>query len=143
MLGIRKYFNIILVVFWMIFIFVMSSFDANESSNQSNFIVNIIVNVFDIKNMDLLSFIIRKLAHFIEYLILGILIYNLIKDYNYKVYLAIILCMLYAISDEVHQLFVPGRSCQIFDMIVDCLGSITGIYLFYVVNKFKFFRKII
>ena len=62
-------------------------------------------------------------------------------SYNKKVYISIIICILYAISDEIHQIFVPGRSCQIFDMIVDCLGSITGIYLFYVVNKFKFFKK--
>lgn len=102
----KKKINIILVIIWMIVIFMMSSFDANTSSNQSNFIVDIIVNIFNIRNIDILSFIVRKLAHFTEYLILGILVYNLIHSYNKKVIVGIVICILYAVSDEIHQLFV-------------------------------------
>lgn len=133
--------NIILVIIWMILIFTMSSFDATESSNQSNFIVNIIVNIFNINNIELVSLIIRKLAHFTEYLILGILTYNLINSYNKKTYIAIIICIFYAISDEIHQYFVPGRSCQILDMTIDSLGSLTGIYILKIINKHKNLRR--
>ena len=133
--------NIILVIIWMILIFTMSSFDATESSNQSNFIVNIIVNIFNINNIELVSLIIRKLAHFTEYLILGILTYNLIKSYNKKTYIAIIICILYAISDEIHQYFVPGRSCQILDMTIDSIGSLTGIYILKIIKKYKIKRR--
>ena len=111
------------------FIFIMSSFNSTESSNQSNFIVNIIINIFNISNIEILSLIIRKLAHFTEYFILGILTYNMINNYNKKSYISIIICILYAISDELHQLFVPGRSCQVLDIIIDSIGSILGIYL--------------
>ena len=138
---IKKHINILLVLIWMAFIFTMSSFNATESSNQSNFIVNIIVNIFNINNIELLSFIIRKLAHFTEYLILGILTYNLIKSYNKKAYIAIFICILYAINDEIHQYFVPGRSCQILDMTIDSIGSITGIYLLKQINKYKTERR--
>ena len=120
----------------------MSSFDATESSNQSNFIVNIIINIFNINNIELVSLIIRKLAHFTEYLILGILTYNLIKSYNKKTYIAIIICILYAISDEIHQYFVPGRSCQILDMTIDSIGSLTGIYILKIINKYKIKRRV-
>ena len=130
-----------LLILWMAFIFTMSTFNATESSNQSNFIVNIIVNIFNINNIELVSLIIRKLAHFTEYFILGILTYNLINNCNKKTYIAIIICILYAISDEIHQYFVPGRSCQILDMTIDSLGSLTGIYILKIINKHKNLRR--
>ena len=130
----KKKINLILVIIWMTFIFIMSNFDANESSNQSNYIVNIMSNIFNITNTDMLTFIIRKLAHFTEYLILGILVYNFIKNYDKKNYISIIICMIYAISDEVHQIYVPGRSFQIRDIIIDTLGAIIGILI---ISKYK------
>lgn len=133
----KKRINILLVILWMILIFTMSSFNSTESSNQSNFIVDIITNIFNITNINLLSLIIRKLAHFTEYFILGILIYNLIHSYNKKICIAIIICVLYAISDEIHQLFVPGRSCQLLDILIDTMGSIVGIYLLYFIKKLQ------
>lgn len=131
----KKRINILLVIIWMILIFIMSSFNSTESSNQSNFIVNIILDIFNITNIKLLSLIIRKLAHFTEYFILGILIYNLIHSYNKKIYIAIIICVLYAISDEIHQLFVSGRSCQLLDILIDSIGSIAGTYLLYFIKR--------
>lgn len=126
----------VLVAIWMFLIFLMSSFDATESTNQSNFIVNIITNIFKIENIELLSFIIRKLAHFTEYLILGLLVANMFTKNNINnLYLiSIILCIIYATSDEIHQLFVPGRACQLRDVLIDSIGSITGVYLYKLIN---------
>lgn len=132
---IKNKISIILVILWMIFIFVMSSFDATSSSNQSNFIVDIITSIINIKDIGLLSLIIRKLAHFIEYFILGILVINFITRYDKKIIIAILLCIIYATSDEIHQIFVPGRSCQIIDIMIDSLGSIMGIYLYKLITK--------
>ncbi|MCI7241786.1 MAG: VanZ family protein [Bacilli bacterium] len=127
--------SLLLVILWMIFIFVMSSFDATSSSNQSNFIVDIITSIINIKDIGLLSLIIRKLAHFIEYFILGILVINFITRYDKKIIIAILLCIIYATSDEIHQIFVPGRSCQIIDIMIDSLGAIMGIYLYKLITK--------
>lgn len=127
----NKKFNLFLIVVWMIFIFIMSSFNADISSNQSGFIVNIISNIFNINNIDLLTLIIRKLAHFTEYFILGLLLYN----YNKNILKAIIICFIYAISDEVHQLFIIGRSFQIKDILIDTLGSICGVYFIKKISK--------
>ena len=63
----------------MVVIFVMSSFDANESSSQSGVIVTFIGNLLNISDLDTLSFVVRKIAHFSEYFILGVFVYNLIK----------------------------------------------------------------
>ena len=49
----KKNLNLILAIFWMILIFIMSSFNGNDSSIQSNFIVNIISNIFNIKNIEI------------------------------------------------------------------------------------------
>lgn len=130
------------MLLWMFLIFLMSSFDATESTNQSNFIVNIITNIFKIENIELLSFIIRKLAHFTEYLILGLLVANMFTKNNINnLYLiSIILCIIYATSDEIHQLFVPGRACQLRDILIDSIGSITGVYLHKLINT-KILKK--
>ena len=59
----------------MIFIFVMSQTPGNDSSKQSNFIVDIIIHILPITR-DTLSFIVRKCAHMTEYAILAFLLYK-------------------------------------------------------------------
>lgn len=122
--------NLIIVIIWMLIIFIMSSFNSTQSSNQSNFIVDIIANIFNITNTSTLSIIIRKLAHYTEYLILGILVINLNNNKNKGLYLSMIVCLLYAISDELHQSFAPGRSCQLVDVTIDFIGALTGIFIY-------------
>lgn len=131
--------SIIPVIIWALTIFIMSSFNAEESANQSNFIVNIIASIFNINNISLLSLIIRKLAHFTEYLILGVLVINMFTKNNVRksYILSILLCIIYATSDEIHQIFTPGRACQIKDILIDSIGSITGIYLFKLLKERK------
>ena len=137
----KKILNFLLVVIWMTLIFIMSSFNSTESSNQSNFIINIITNLFNINNLELLTLITRKTAHFTEYLILGMLVSNMIYYYDKKAYIDIIICIIYAISDEIHQLFVPGRSYQTLDIIIDSIGSLVGIYLLILIKKRKKYNK--
>ena len=131
----RKKINLILIILWLIFIFVMSSFPSGDSSRQSGFIVNIISNLLGSSNTNLLTFIIRKSAHLCEYLILGILLFNYLKDYPYGVNLSIMIAVIYAISDEIHQIFIPGRSGEIRDIVIDILGAIIGILIVRKVSK--------
>lgn len=133
----NKKFSLLLLIIWMILIFVMSSFNADISSNQSGMIVNFISKIFNINNMELLSLIIRKMAHFLEYFILGILMLNVIINYNKKIYLSYIFSILYACLDEVHQLFVNGRSGQITDVLIDSTGIILGILLYRIIRYKK------
>ena len=125
----KKKLSLLSVIIWMILIFIMSSFSASNSNNQSSFIVTIISHFFNIANPELLNYVIRKLAHITEYLILGMLTINMINNYHKPHYYAIIICTLYAISDEIHQLYIPGRTCQIKDIVIDIIGSLIGIYL--------------
>lgn len=132
-----KFFYIAVIV-WMIIIFYFSHQPVNESSQLSEGISKTIVEKLE-SNMKIdideekFDYLIRKLAHFTEYMILGILMYiasskNNIPRNN-KILWCILLCALYAITDEVHQAFVPGRGPRVFDVIIDTAGSITGILM--------------
>lgn len=128
-----------LLVIWMIFIFIMSSFNGNISSNQSGSIADLIYNLFNISDTEKVSLIVRKCAHVSEFFILGILVINLISKYNvkYSYLISFIVCVLYASSDEFHQLIVPGRSGQVTDIFIDMIGTIFSLLAMYLFNKFR------
>ena len=77
--------------------------------------------------------IIRKVAHFSIYTVVGLLLMGLLSTYkikeNWRMILSILLGMIYAVSDEIHQSFTPGRSPRIADVYIDTLGVILGILL--------------
>ena len=132
----------VLLVLWMGFIFSMSCENAEESSNTSGQTIKVVLSTVPefekqpeevkVNIIEELQFIVRKSAHFIGYMILGILASGLILYYgniNKKYLLAFLICVIYAISDEIHQLFVPGRSGQVRDVLIDSAGSLLGIIL--------------
>ena len=128
-----------LLILWMLFIFIMSSFNGVMSSNQSESIAVLIYNLFDISDTEKVSFIVRKCAHVSEFFILGILVINLVSKYNVKhiYFISFIICVLYSSSDEFHQLFVPGRSGEARDVLIDTLGACLGVSFYYLVFRKK------
>ena len=82
-------------------------------------------------------YLVRKLAHLIEYFVLGLLFINVIKDYtsiSLKKSLFILgACFLYALTDEGHQMLIPGRDGKIVDVLIDTLGSFLGIISYYLI----------
>ena len=146
----------VLLVLWMGFIFSMSSENAEKSSNTSGQTIKVVLSTVPefekqpeevkVNIIEELQFIVRKSAHFIGYMILGILASGLILYYgniNKKYLLAFLICVIYAISDEIHQLFVPGRSGQVRDVLIDSAGSLLGIILVMAFEKLliKFNKK--
>ena len=129
----------ILIILWMVFIFYMSSCNGNVSSDQSGTIVYILHNILGIDYSDKLIFIIRKCAHVSEFFILGILVINLVSKYNVKhiYFISFIVCVLYASSDEFHQLFVPGRSGLVTDVLIDLIGVVLGLLLVFLIRCFR------
>ena len=132
----------VLLVLWMGFIFSMSCENAEESSNTSGQTIRVVLSAVPgfeeqpeevkVNIIEKLQFIVRKSAHFIGYMILGILASGLILQYeniNKKYPLAFLICVIYAISDEIHQLFVPGRAGQVRDVLIDSAGSLLGIII--------------
>lgn len=66
------------------------------------------------------------LAHFLEYAILGLLLSAAFGIGKKNILLVILAASLYGVSDELHQLFVPGRVASIYDVATDMVGSAVG-----------------
>ncbi|GKU27721.1 VanZ family protein [Clostridium folliculivorans] len=139
----------IVLLFWMIIIFVYSSKNGTESDKQSALVIYVFNALgIDLNGMlgDLATFIVRKTAHFTEYLILFLLAYNVFRNYLNKkaaIICGIILTFGYASTDEIHQLFVPGRTGKFRDVLIDTSGSIFGGIVITLINKIRYKSKIV
>ena len=139
-----KIINIVLLLVCMIGIFLFSSEDRDTSTNTSiettKKVVSVVSNDEDTSTKIAKDYFneVRKSAHLIEYFCLGILAINVLKDYHkiniWMILICIVFCMLYALSDEIHQIYVPGRSCELRDIFIDTSGSIIGIIIYSLIN---------
>ena len=137
MRRIKKRISWLLVALWMLLIFWFSHQPATASSELSSGITQVILNVIEkvtpgkVFDIGWFHHFVRKNAHFFVYLILGILVANGLKSSEIKGYksinLRILICVAYAISDEVHQLFILGRAGQVKDVLIDSSGAVVGI----------------
>ena len=137
---IRIIFMMLLIATFAI-IFKFSSQIAEESDGISHGVLRKIIDVFPytkglsegikIKMVEHGNPIIRKLAHFSIYALVGVWIMSFMSTFNIRLYKKWIISMLvgalYAASDEFHQSFVPGRGPSIIDVGIDSLGVFTGI----------------
>jgi VanZ family protein len=75
-----------------------------------------------------------QLMHFVEYTVLAFLLARALHHTlptSQKInLLTIFFTMIFALSDEIHQFFVPGRALQVIDLIIDFLGILFGVYLY-------------
>lgn len=139
----------IAVFLWMVLIFNFSSQVAEQSNALSSGITEVVVKIVEkiaprmAAKMDIgkLNHMIRKNSHFFLYLILGALFINSIRQSKIcgirGVIITLLFCSFYAISDEVHQLFVPGRGAQIKDVFIDIAGAAAGILGYFAINTNK------
>jgi VanZ family protein len=126
------------VVLWCGLIFYMSSNSADESSNKSLFIASLlncwIKSLFGPHAFTLSEEVVRKCAHFIEYLVLGNLLFMGFLDRSRPsrgILPVLAAGLLFAVSDELHQHFVPGRTMRPVDVLVDMAGIGTAVALLY------------
>ncbi|WP_339147928.1 MULTISPECIES: VanZ family protein [unclassified Sutcliffiella] len=136
-----------LVLGWMGLIFFLSAQHGEQSASLSGGItetVKVLVEQVAPQaniNVEAISYFVRKNAHFFAYLLLGLLCLNAIRTSGVSLkksaIFALFLSVVYAISDEVHQLYVPGRSGQFSDVILDSAGALTGIGLYLVGRHLK------
>ena len=135
----------VFVILWMALIFLLSHQPATESIQLSSGITRIIEDMIVRISPDTslsqgsLNYIIRKSAHFGTYLLLGLFVANALIASNVTkvklILLAFLICVLYAISDEIHQLYVPGRSGQVSDVLIDSSGGLVGVLLYAFIRR--------
>ncbi len=131
----------IAVAMWMVMIFCMSAKVATESSAQSGLLIRTVASMFygdyneltpDEQTAIVLSMqhFVRKLAHFAEYFTLGALLCIAVGNHTLKLLpralISFLAGVVYAVSDEVHQMFVPGRAGMVRDVLLDGAGVAAG-----------------
>lgn len=149
-----KILSVTAVILCMVLIFAFSAENSEESADTSKGISLFITRLFtpDFESMSdmekqavLKSFTgaVRTAAHFSVFALLGFLSANALNCFVAKPVIrtisAIIFGFLYAVSDEIHQHFVPGRACEIKDVAIDTAGVIVGTLFFaavlFTINK--------
>lgn len=90
--------------------------------------------------------VMRKSAHFFAYLILGVLVSHATKGSTTSTVwrrrgVSLLFCVAYAITDEFHQMFVPGRGPQVKDVLIDGSGAAIGILIYAVARKLWLYRR--
>ena len=137
----NKKFTVIVIAI-MAFIFFQSALPADLSSRESGRVVDLLVRLFQgIMPIDrqTMVFIVRKGAHFAEYTILGGFLVPAVTEWmavdktpvpdsvrSIRI-ISWLVGTLYAVTDEVHQYFVPGRSCELRDIGIDSCGVLAGV----------------
>ena len=143
----RKLLIKLAVVFWMAIIFKLSAQPGEQSNLLSTKVTTIIVSLAKLFRPDVnvltLNHFIRKCAHFLAYLVLGIIVLFAMRRIGLMgkqgIGFTLLLCISYAITDELHQAFVPGRTPKLLDVLIDSSGASLGIsiYVLFVENRWK------
>lgn len=128
----------LLLLTWMAVIFLYSARPADVSTQDSHLIGSLVADAVqrisqeDWSDREQLVFVegidfyVRKAAHLTEYAVLGALLASCMQSFGIVAprlfWYALAAGILYAVSDELHQYFVPGRACQLRDMAIDGIG---------------------
>ncbi len=148
---IRKNRYFIITICIMVFIFVQSALNAAYSDQESGILVNFTVHITG-WDPEPTTFFVRKTAHFTEYMILGIsLVFSVqdainrsmcrIRSETKACMSAWIIGIVYAMTDEIHQIFVDGRSGSVRDVCIDAAGTLAGILVTLCIRKMRKAKK--
>ena len=142
----------LLVIGWMVMIFMLSNQPASISDGNSKSIIKIFkalgLNLDSVLG-DLADFAVRKSAHFIEYLVLSLLIYSACRENNSiskSILFSVGLVFCYACTDEIHQIFVAGREGRFRDVMIDTSGGATAMlaqFIYHFRKQWPFSKKVL
>ncbi len=130
----RRYKRQLLVALWCLFIFIQSSLPGHVSAGESGTLTAILNKALFFllgdKVLPVSELLLRKAAHFFEYFVLGALLYGALYSPERKglktVAFSLLLGGLYAVTDEIHQYFVPERYMSAADVLIDSAGTLLG-----------------
>jgi VanZ family protein len=127
-----------LTALWMAVIFWFSHQPSTQSSAISGGLLETMIAPLTalglgVGELDFLHTLLRKSAHFIAYAVLGLLSVHALRETGVKKspFWAFLISFIYAITDEVHQLFIPGRSGEVSDVMIDTAGALIGIGIYH------------
>jgi VanZ family protein len=140
MVNARKHTKLIIPLLTLVWIFVIFSFSLQNGSISSlqsgvitKYIHTLLSNININLELTLLSLIIRKLAHFTEFFILGYLVRQ--SSFDLKRNDLLFYIFLIPILDEFIQSFIPDRAMSVMDMGIDSFGIVTGIITISIIHR--------
>ena len=141
--------SLLLLVVWMVAIFLFSAQPAIDSNETSEGLIEMFVSTvyprYDTLSstekavvINRFSLPVRKAAHFFEFAVLGFLAFLFFYTFTalptrYKLVLPLVLGLVYAVSDEIHQVFVEGRAGRAVDVLIDFSGVLLAVILAYLI----------
>lgn len=136
---------------WMAVIFYLSHQPGSASGDLSSGIVAVLLGFIEQVapnwEFDVESFhtFVRKNAHFIAYFLLALLSLNAWRSTGFRGLTQLILgfglCILFAVTDEIHQLFISGRSGEARDVLIDSAGAGLGVAVYSIAERIWKFRR--
>lgn len=146
-ISLGKWWRWIPAVLFMLLIFLVSNQKGGESGQLSKMVLDFLESIgLDFRYWfgENAFVVIRKLAHFTEYFILFQLFSIALFSKNpwpRYAWVALLASALYAGTDEIHQLFIPGRKGLLSDVFIDSLGASFGLFSHFIIFSFKKARK--
>ena len=135
-----KIFSAIFMIAVMVTIFILSAQNSEDSAETSGTLISWIDRLFE---LGISQDVIRTAAHFCEYAGLGFSVINFLYAFRNALspISAVIIAWGYALTDEIHQIFVPGRAFQLIDLTVNFFGILLGIGVFVLIVLIAEIRK--
>jgi len=126
--------KVIICLSWLIVgliaaaVFYLSNQRADESAALSQLFE---IRIGRLLHIQISDFIVRKFAHATEFFVLACAVFAALYATleKKKPAITLLVCFLYSVSDEIHQYFIPGRACRLFDVGVDSAGAALGILI--------------
>ena len=140
--------KILLCVIWLGIIFYNGTREGIVSQKSSKEVVKVVsqfvniplekINKPKIKFSDI-NYYVRKNAHFFQYLVLSTLLCGAVRQFKLnrssEIFLLLFFLLLFPVLDELIQKYIPGRTSNIFDIIIDFSGGVLGMLIFNVNAK--------
>lgn len=150
-LSLHNKISMVLAISCFIFIFAMSSRPADESAKMSHWVGKVCASVFvpgfnrmscarQEEIAEKIDFPVRKTAHATEYGLLALTVFFSFSEdmkSGRRSLLSILISFLYAASDEIHQLFVPGRAGMFRDVMIDTGGAVLMIMIISIIRLIR------
>lgn len=135
---VRIFISWFMVLIWMAVIFAFSHQSSDVSGGFSTQMAEFFLRLFgrplDTASVSLAESLIRNLAHGFVFFVLGLFVSYAFETVNIREFinagLAILVSAIYAVSDELHQVFVPGRAGQLTDFLIDLLGIVLAVVIY-------------
>ena len=130
------------VIIWMLVIFTAST-DLGSIEHTSRFLIPFLqwMNPHISRAAIMtIQFFVRKAAHLTEYAVLAMLLLRAVRSgtrdaFARQAILVLVIATLYATTDEFHQTFAPSRTASAHDVMIDCLGALVGLAIYWTMRR--------